>query len=226
MLPPISVDWNQIHHVFLDMDGTLLDLHFDNHFWLEHVPLRFSEKNQLSLKEAKYQVMSVTKEKEGTLSWYSLRYWAQRLQLDIVALKHEMSHKISVRDNVENFLYFLQQHSAQISLLTNADRDCVEVKFTYANIAKYFDHIISSHDLGIAKEQAGFWDQLALRQDFDPQHTLFIDDNLDVLREAQKHGVKYLLAIDYPDSQQQKKNTQEFTGIQCFSQLLHSSSIS
>src|SRR5690606_507131 len=28
-----SLPWNQIDTVLLDMDGTLLDLHFDNHFW-------------------------------------------------------------------------------------------------------------------------------------------------------------------------------------------------
>ena len=134
-------------------------------------------------------------------------------------LKHELSAKISLRDNVEQFLLFLQQQQVDISLLTNADRDCVEVKFTYAAIETYFDQIISSHDLGIAKEQAGFWDQLALSKHFDPEHTLFIDDNLQVLREAQKHGVKHLLAIDYPDSQQRKKDTGEFRGIACFSQL-------
>jgi len=205
------------------MDGTLLDLHFDNHFWLEHVPLRFSEKHDIPLDAAKSKVMRVTQEKEGTLDWYCLAYWAQRLDLDIIALKHELSHKISIRDNVEKFLQFLQQQQADISLLTNADRDCVEVKFTYAAIESYFDHIISSHDLGIAKEQAGFWDKLALNKSFDPEHTLFIDDNLQVLREAQAYGVKYLLAIDYPDSKQRKQDTGEFRGIECFSQLLSSS---
>ncbi|HBT55971.1 MAG TPA: haloacid dehalogenase, partial [Pseudomonas sp.] len=32
------LNWNAIDTVLLDMDGTLLDLHFDNHFWLEHMP--------------------------------------------------------------------------------------------------------------------------------------------------------------------------------------------
>jgi putative hydrolase of the HAD superfamily len=94
------------------------------------------------------------------------------------------------------------------------------VKFTYANIEAYFDEIISSHDLGIAKEEAGFWDQLASRRDFNPERSLFIDDNLHVLREAKAHGIKHLLAIEQPDSQQGQKDTQEFEGIRCFSQLL------
>ena len=28
-----TVDWTEVDHVLLDMDGTLLDLAFDNDFW-------------------------------------------------------------------------------------------------------------------------------------------------------------------------------------------------
>ena len=31
-------DWAHIDTVLLDLDGTLLDLAYDNHFWLEIVP--------------------------------------------------------------------------------------------------------------------------------------------------------------------------------------------
>jgi len=41
------IDWRAIDTVLLDMDGTLLDLHFDNHFWQEHVPVRYAEKHGL-----------------------------------------------------------------------------------------------------------------------------------------------------------------------------------
>ena len=33
-------EWSRIDVVCLDMDGTVLDLHFDNHFWQTHVPRR------------------------------------------------------------------------------------------------------------------------------------------------------------------------------------------
>ncbi|MDH5594749.1 MAG: haloacid dehalogenase, partial [Gammaproteobacteria bacterium] len=41
------IDWQRIETVLLDMDGTLLDLNFDNHFWREHVPQRYAEKHGL-----------------------------------------------------------------------------------------------------------------------------------------------------------------------------------
>jgi putative hydrolase of the HAD superfamily len=40
-------DW--VHDtVLLDMDGTLLDRHFDDHFWMEHVPGTYSLKRHSS----------------------------------------------------------------------------------------------------------------------------------------------------------------------------------
>ncbi len=60
--------WKNIHTVLLDMDGTLLDLHFDNHFWLEHVPKRLSEKHSISLQAAKDIMAVETQQVMGTLS--------------------------------------------------------------------------------------------------------------------------------------------------------------
>ena len=42
------VNWHSLETVFLDMDGTLLDLHFDNHFWLEFLPQRYAELHGIS----------------------------------------------------------------------------------------------------------------------------------------------------------------------------------
>ena len=63
-------DWSSIHTVFLDMDGTLLDLHFDNHFWLEHVPLRYGERHGLTPAEARQELLPRFRRMEGTLQWY------------------------------------------------------------------------------------------------------------------------------------------------------------
>ena len=41
------INWSDIDTVLLDMDGTLLDLHFDNYFWTRHVPEAYARKHQL-----------------------------------------------------------------------------------------------------------------------------------------------------------------------------------
>lgn len=220
MAEKISLDWSSIETVFLDMDGTLLDLHYDNHFWLEHLPTRYAEKHSLNVEEAKEQLKARYSSIQGTLNWYCIDHWSELLDIDVIGLKHETSQRIRVRETVEQFLSYLQQQQKYIILLTNAHPKTVEIKFSHTPIGKYFDRVITSHDLGLAKEESGFWDKLHKHVDFDIQHSLFIDDNLDVLRAAQQHNIEHLFAIHKPDSQQDAMDTEEFVPVECFSQLL------
>lgn len=220
MVEKIPVEWDNIETVFLDMDGTLLDLHYDNHFWLEHLPIRYAETHQITLTEAKQHLSSNYTKHHGTLNWYCIDHWAEQLKLDIPSLKLETASRIQIRQNVELFLDYLRQQGKHIILLTNAHPKTVAIKFDHTNIGKCFDQVITSHDLGLAKEQQGFWDKVHEVLDFNKQSSLFIDDNLDVLRAAEQHGVKHLLAIHQPDSQQDAVDTEEFTAIECFTQLI------
>ncbi|MEB8431241.1 GMP/IMP nucleotidase [Cocleimonas sp. KMM 6892] len=218
----IPIDWQNISTVFLDMDGTLLDLHYDNHFWLEHIPKRYAEKHGLSINEASELLEKKTSAIAGTLDWYCLDYWQDNLDMDIVSLKHEVAEKIAIRENVVEFLEHLRALNKRIVLLTNAHKKTIEVKFSYVSIEQYFDRIITSHDIGIAKEEDGFWDELEKTEAFSREQSLFIDDNLDVLKAAQKSGVKHLLSISRPDSNQAAKDTEHFIAVDCYSQLLTS----
>ena len=64
------IAWERVETVLLDMDGTLLDLQFDNHFWREHVPRRFAERHGLDPDSARAQVYAHYRRVEGTLDWY------------------------------------------------------------------------------------------------------------------------------------------------------------
>jgi len=216
----IPIDWQNINTVFLDMDGTLLDLHFDNHFWLEHMPRRYAEKHSITLDKARENLMSNYQAHEGSLKWYCLDHWQEALQMDIVSLKHEVADRIAIRANVIEFLDYLRVMKKRVVLLTNAHHKTVKLKFSYVDIEQYFDRIITAHDVGLAKEQEGFWQALQKMEVFDKQNCLFIDDNLDVLNTAQDYGVKNLLAIALPDSQQAVKETENYTAIECYTQLM------
>lgn len=216
----IPIDWQNINTVFLDMDGTLLDLHFDNHFWLEHMPKRYAEKHGISIDKASEELTQKTSAIEGSLDWYCLDYWQDTLNMDIVSLKHEVAERIAIKDNVIEFLEYLRVLNKRVVLLTNAHRKTVKLKFNYADIEHHFDRIITSHDLGMAKEENGFWDALQKIERFEKNNSLFIDDNLDVLNAAKQHGIKYLLAISQPDSQQPAKDTQDYIAIECYTQLI------
>jgi putative hydrolase of the HAD superfamily len=216
----IDLNWNDINTVFLDMDGTLLDLHFDNHFWLEHLPVRLAEQRGATPDEIRTYLHERYTEMEGTLDWYCLDFWQNHLGTDLVALKHEIAERIQIRAHVERFLESLHARGKRVVLLTNAHHKSVGMKFGYVVLEHYFDRIITSHSLGLPKEHPDFWQKLSEVEVFEAAHSLFIDDNLHVLRAAQAHGVKYLLAIHQPDSQQPPKNTEEFTAVECYTQLM------
>jgi HAD superfamily hydrolase (TIGR01509 family) len=215
------INWNEIDTVLLDMDGTLLDLNFDNHFWKEFVPLKFAQKQGLSILAAKQQLEPRFKSMEGKLEWYCLDYWSEVLQLDIAGLKAEISGLIAVLPHAMEFLEKLQQSSLKVLLVTNAHRNSLVLKMEKTCLQPFFDGIISSHDLGLPKEHAGFWDLLQQRQPFDKQKTLLIDDSLTVLNSARLFGIVHLVSVTRPDSKQPKKNVTDFLAIEDFRELMN-----
>lgn len=206
----IKVDWAKIKTVFLDLDGTLLDLHFDNHFWLEYVPIHFADKHGLTVDDAKERLSNLYGEFGGTLNWYCVDFWTQRIGLDIRSLKQDLSHKIAIRPNVEEFLKMLHTRGKRVVLVTNAHEASVAIKMEKTNLDKYFHRMISSHQFGLAKEEQGFWQKLNEEEPFEKESTLFIDDNLTVLKSADDYGIEHLRAIRQPDSQGAEIHTEDY----------------
>ena len=213
------INWNLCDTILLDMDGTLLDLNFDNHFWQEFVPLKYAEKNKLSLSEAKNILQPKFKKMEGKLEWYCLDYWTQALELNIAELKVEIAGLIAVLPHVIEFLELLKTTEKQVLLVTNAHRDSLNLKMEKTCLASFFDDIISSHDFGVAKENPLFWTSLQQRHGFDKQRTLMIDDSLAVLDTAKQFGMAYLIAVSKPDTKKPVKAIDSYYAIEDFRQL-------
>ena len=214
------IEWNKIDTVLLDMDGTLLDLNFDNHFWQEFVPLKFSEKAGIPIEAAKRQLAPRFKSMEGKLEWYCLDYWSGVLELNIAGLKAEISGLIAILPHVTEFLEKVRQSSRKLILVTNAHRDSLGIKMDKTCLHSFFDDIISSHDIGLAKEQAGFWPLLQNRHPFMKEHTLLVDDSLAVLHSARQFGIGYLISVSKPDSTRPKKLIADFPAIEDFRELM------
>jgi len=214
------IDWDSIDTVLLDMDGTLLDLHFDNYFWTQHLPQIYAKKHQISEEESSEQLHGKFSSGQGTLDWYCLDHWSQQLDLDIPALKRELQHMISVRPHVIEFLTRLHRSHRDVVMVTNAHRKTLEIKMDNVNISHWFDRIVVSHDLQAPKEEQAFWHKLQDLHPFDPTRTLLIDDTEQVLESAQTYGIAHLLTLLQPDSQRQKRIDTRFPGIHHFDEIM------
>lgn len=213
------LNWNEIDTVLLDMDGTLLDLHFDNQFWLEYLPHRYAEHHGQSVEWGKAEIYPLMAAKQGQLDWYCLDFWTRELGVPIVELKREIAHLISLRPDAEAFLKTLQQTGRQVILITNAHRDSLSLKMERVELMTYFQRLISSHDFGYPKEAQSFWRALQAEVPFDPERTLFIDDSLNILRSARDYGVAHLLAVRQPDSRGALRDTEEFDAVEDYAVL-------
>ena len=212
--------WEEVETVLLDMDGTLLDLHFDNHFWLSHVPLCYAEKNDLPHDEAHKQLMGRYTEVRGSLDWYCIDFWSRELSLDIEQLKHDIAEKIAIRPDVVEFLSWLNKENKRVVLVTNAHPVSLNLKMDKTNLHVHFDQIINAHDVGQAKEQEGFWEKLQDYEVYNKQKTMLIDDNLEVLACASQYGIQYCYGIHQPDSQGKSISTDEFVTLNSFKEIL------
>ncbi|RLU00630.1 GMP/IMP nucleotidase [Ketobacter sp.] len=211
--------WDHIDTVLLDMDGTLLDLYFDNYFWMEFLPLRFAEANHISLDDAKTQLFTRFGEHRGTLNWYCLDFWSRETGLDIVAMKEEVKDRIGLRPNAITFLEKVKASGRKAVLVTNAHRGSLDLKMREIPLHPHFDGIFSSHDFGLPKEDPQLWSRLQEVMHYEPARTLLIDDSLAVLRSARRAGIAHTLGVLQPDSRQQAMDTEEFIGLDCFSQI-------
>lgn len=214
------IPWQAIDTLLLDMDGTLLDLHYDNYFWLEHLPVVYAQHHSLDLATAKTQLDAHIKKIEGTLQWYCLDYWSEQLNLDIAQLKAQISHKIALHSSTLDFLNALKAHDKTIILATNAHRASLDIKMRAAGIAPFFHALVSSHDYQTPKENAEFWRAITAQFNLNPQRCLFVDDTPRILHAAKKFGIGHLLHINQPDSKLPATPCSDFLSLPNFAQLL------
>lgn len=214
------INWKNIDTVFLDMDGTILDLYFDNYFWQEYLPVHWGKLHGLDTETAKQQLLPRFKSKEGTLSWYCLDFWSDELNMNVFKLKADIEHLIKIRPSAMEFLVSIVDMGKKPVMVTNAHEDLITMKLEKTGIGKYFRAVVSSHRLGHPKETIEFWQKLNQGIKFEPGSSLLIDDNLSVLRAARNYGIINLFSIARPDSSAPVRDTEEFIAIHDFMDFL------
>ncbi len=214
--------WDAIDTVLLDMDGTLLDKYFDDHFWEEYVPKVFAETHNLTPTEARKKLMARYKRVESTLQWCDLDYWSEQLGLDIPELKCKIDHLIQVHPYVIDFLKFLRGIGKEVHLVTNAHSKTLEIKMRKTDLGPWFDRIVCAEEMGEAKEQPIFWERLEEHLGYDKKRTLLADDTTKVLDSARSYGMGHLIFVAKPSSRLPVKYSDQYSSIVTFDELITS----
>ncbi len=214
-------EWSRIDHVLLDLDGTLLDLDFDNHFWRTLVPRVWGAARGMDFEAANQILRPRFAACEGTLPWYSTEYWSRELGLDIVALKRQDADRIRWLPGAQHFLTAARARGKRLVLLTNAHPEALAIKHERTGVLEHFDAHFSSHDFGHPKEDPGFWSALRQVEHHEPSRSLFVDDSASVLRAAGKAGIGLIRAIRRPGTAAcARRAHEEFEAIDALVELL------
>ena len=214
------VPWAEIDDVLLDLDGTLLDLDFDNHFWQVLVPQAWGSTRGLDAAAAHALLKPRFDACAGTLAWYSTDYWSRELELDIAALKRADAHRIRWLPGARDFLALSRERGKRLLLLTNAHPEALAIKHERTGVLEHFDAAYSSHQLGAPKEDARFWRAL---QEVEPIHytrSLFADDSVPVLRAARAAGIGHIRAIRHPGSARLANAHEGFIAVDALADLI------
>jgi len=212
--------WDHIDLVLLDMDGTLLDKHFDDHFWEEYVPEQYALAHGMSLEEAKGKLMPRYRAQEGTLNWTNLDYWSGELGLDIPALKEQVGHLIAVHPFVPDFLTGVREAGKRVCLVTNAHGKTLDLKMERTSLGGMFHAVFTSQELGAPKEDLRFWVALRREMMFDPARTFLAEDTVSVLETAWRFKIRYLVHILKPSSARPAGKPGRFYSVETFKAII------
>ena len=220
MTPPAApLPWDQIDTVLLDMDGTLLDLRFDNWFWQEYLPTVYAAAHDLEPEAALAALMPRFAAARGRLDWYCIDYWSRELGLDIPAIKRGVREQVAWIPGAEAFLARLVLGKRRV-LVADAHPETLAIKDEHVDLIGHLDAVYSTHPFGAPKEDPAFWPRLAAETPFDPARTLFVDDSLPVLAAAHGYGIAWLRAIHQPRLGRPARNTAGFVGVDSVAELL------
>ena len=211
---------HQCETLMLDMDGTILDLAFDNYIWTDLVPRRYAAANNMSFEEARERLIAKYREIQGDLEWYCLDHWNDRLGIDVVKIHHDVTYRIRYLPGALEFLRKVAAQDKRVLLVTNSHPDTLYLKDAVTGLGDYFDGIYTSHAYGHAKESQAFWHALQDDVDFDVETTLFVDDSQPVLQSASEYGVRMLVTVTRPDTSQPVRGGSDFHGVEGVADLI------
>jgi len=217
-------NWDHIDDVLLDMDGTLLDRHFDDFFFEEELPRRYAALQKLGFEESRTRLMTMYRSVEGELDWTNLHYWTDRIGIDVVAMTKELDHMIDYHPDAESFLLHLRSLGKRVTILTNAHRSGVAIKVAKTRADRHVDRIVTAVEVGYLKMRREYWPRCQRLVGFDPARSLYIDDDEACLGAAREYGVAHIFHRSKSSSQLPPEPSSRHVSIESFDVLMNSAS--
>ena len=113
--------------------------------------------------------------------------------LDVENLKHLISPYQQTLDYIDN----LRERGYKVFLLSDIVEDTITyMKQAVDNWEDKFDGIVYSCRVGMVKKEGKIFDFLLKKFGLVAEETLFVDDTVRNLQEAEKHGIKTLRFLD------------------------------
>lgn len=198
----------------LDMDGTLLDLAFDNYVWKQLVPEKWAERHGMDVEDARKHLFGRFGSVQGDLRWYCLDHWSDELGMNMLELHRDVDHRIGYLPGAEAFLETMHAHHIRVIMVTNSHPDTLGLKDEVTGLKRYFDAVYTSHDFGAPKERQEFWHSLREEEGFDQESSVMVDDTHSVLHSARAFGISGVVAITRPDTTEPHKPGDDFVEVE------------
>ncbi len=215
-----NFDWAAVDDVLLDMDGTLLDRHFDNFFFEEELPRRYAAKHGLPFEDALEKLLGLYRSVEGELDWTDLHYWTRVLDIDLIALTKEFDHLIDFHPDAVEFLEYLRAKGKRLHIVTNAHESGIAIKVARTGVDKHVRRIVNAFEIGYLKMRPDYWPICRRVIGFDPSRSLYVDDDEACLAAAHDYGIGHIYHRSKSSSRLPPQPSRRFPSIESFQALM------
>lgn len=127
---------------------------------------------------------------------------------DNTKLRNEILNRFILRKEVLDYVDTLHEKGIITAILSDQTNwlDEVNERFPFYH---HFDHVFNSYKIGMGKRETGTFKQICSLIGIRPEETIFVDDNINNVKEAEKEGLRSIL---FTELQQMKRDIEGLIG--------------
>lgn len=179
--------------ISFDLQGTLSDSAFSDEFWLETLPLMYSQQKNVSIEQAKEELKErFSNYGKYDYRYYSLKYWLKELKLNLTLsqIMELMQNKPCFFEDGKEILQLLKRRKCKLIIVSTTTHEFIEAELAENRV--FFDAVYSSlDDLNTAGKTKEVFQVVARKLNVSPERIIHIGDCTEMdIENAQKAGVR------------------------------------